>query len=92
MPYIGKQSRERLKPLTDAIKNEYFNNPAELNYLVAMITDHYLDQTHTKISYQRYNDVIGALEANKLELYRRSVSDYEDKKIKENGDLNEWIL
>jgi len=33
--------------------------------------------------------VIGALEACKLEFYRRAVVPYEDKKIKENGDVYE---
>jgi hypothetical protein len=34
-----------------------------------------------------YNDVIGALECCKLELYRRMVAPYENTKIKENGDV-----
>jgi len=33
------------------------------------------------------NDAIGALEGAKLELYRRVISKYEDKKIMENGDV-----
>ena len=40
-----------------------------------------------KINYQRMNDVIGAIEAAKLELYRRIVSPYEDEKIESNGDI-----
>jgi hypothetical protein len=33
------------------------------------------------------NDIIGALEACKLEFYRRLVSHYEDIKIRSNGDV-----
>ena len=39
------------------------------------------------VSYSSFNDVIGALEACKLEFYRRVVSPYEDNKIIENGDV-----
>lgn len=38
-------------------------------------------------SYQTYNDIMGALEGAKLELYRRKIGIYEDKKIEENGDV-----
>jgi hypothetical protein len=37
--------------------------------------------------YADYNAVIGALEACKLEFYRRVVSLYEDKKKEINGDV-----
>lgn len=38
-------------------------------------------------SYQTYNDMLGALECAKLELYRRKISPYEDTKIELNGDV-----
>jgi len=38
-------------------------------------------------SYQTINDIIGALEGAKMEFYRRVVVPYEDKKIKDNGDV-----
>ena len=37
--------------------------------------------------YQTFNDVTGALENAKLEIYRRMVAPYEDEKIVENGDV-----
>lgn len=39
------------------------------------------------MSYKTYRDFIGELEAAKLEIYRRQIAPYEDKKIKENGDV-----
>jgi len=39
------------------------------------------------ISYQTFNDIIGALEGAKLEFYRRVVVRYEEEKIKANGDV-----
>jgi hypothetical protein len=40
-----------------------------------------------KPSYYNYNRAIGVLESIKLEYYRREVAAYENKKIKENGDI-----
>jgi len=37
--------------------------------------------------YADYAAFLGELEAAKLEIYRRQVAPYEDKKIKENGDV-----
>ena len=38
-------------------------------------------------NYQAINDIVGAVEGAKLEFVRRIVNPYEDKKIKENGDV-----
>lgn len=59
-------------------------NAGVLNYMFTAMALVYIDRDE---SYQAYNDVIGALEAAKLELYRRRVAPYEDKKIEENGDV-----
>ena len=81
MPYIDAKKRKELmaSPLPDPA------TPGELNYVICMLAMKYLDKTTR--SYQHYNDVIGVLECAKLEMYRRLVSPYEDKKIKENGDV-----
>jgi hypothetical protein len=39
-----------------------------------------------KPNYQRFNDVLGALEGAKLEMARRKLYEYENIKIAENGD------
>ena len=49
-----------------------------LNYAIHQIIAEYISQN--KESYQTYNDIIGALECAKMELYRRLISEYEDKK------------
>ena len=56
-----------------------------LNYILTTTCLYYLKTKGE--SYQTYNDIIGALECCKLELYRRKISPYEDIKIKENGDV-----
>lgn len=81
MPYIDKMRRQVLKYMRD-------NPPAnagELNFLITELVWEYICLKGKK--YQHFNDVIGALEGAKLELYRRQIAPYEDKKIEENGDV-----
>jgi hypothetical protein len=49
-----------------------------------MLIKEYLGETP---NYQRFNDVLGALEGAKLEMVRRRLNDYEDSKIAQNGDV-----
>lgn len=59
--------------------------PGELNY---KITKTCIDYARSKgTSYTTYNEIIGALECAKMEMYRRAVAPYEDTKITENGDV-----
>lgn len=79
MPYIKTDERIALDGFRDP------STPGELNYLFTKIVFQYLENKGW--SYQTFNDAIGALEGAKLELYRRQVAPYEDKKIEENGDV-----
>ncbi len=82
MPYIKQIFREKLEAGTLLIGPGLV--AGELNYLITELIKKYLGSNP---NYQRYNDVIGALESAKLELYRRKISPYEDTKIDENGDI-----
>ena len=79
MPYIPENERQAIKddcvPVT----------AGQLNYKIHLLLEEYVNTNGE--SYQTYNDILGALEGVKLELYRRRVSSYEDKKIAENGDI-----
>lgn len=80
MPYVTKEERELL--LRDLIGAE---SAGQLNYLFTSEIQSYIQ---TKgLSYQTLNDIIGALEGAKLELYRRVAANYEDRKRNENGDV-----
>ena len=57
-----------------------------LNYLITRLCLMYLGKDY---NYAMINSAIGALECAKQELYRRIAIPYEDKKIKENGDVYE---
>lgn len=82
IPYIKKY--DRLK-IDSALKFFEPLNEGELNYTITMLCKKYIED-HGE-SYKNYNALIGVLECAKLELYRRKVSNYEDIKIMENGDL-----
>lgn len=81
MPYIKQDDRTELEPHS----GRHPLNAGELNYQFTTLAINYLDYHGT--SYAYINDVIGALEAAKLELYRRLVVPYEDEKIEVNGDV-----
>lgn len=87
MPYIKQEDRQKYeKSLSDLSALLDANTTAgDLNYLVTRLAHAYAKSHGT--SYRTFNDVVGALEGAKLELYRRGVAPYEDKKIIENGDV-----
>lgn len=84
MPYVDQDARKNLN--VGAVPTK----AGELNYVVTKACLRYLrnfERPGRKLSYQDFNDVIGALECAKLEIYRRMVSPYEDGKKTENGDV-----
>lgn len=90
MPYITEVMRKVLnrgpvheQPFTDS--GELPHNAGELNYVFTRISLDYIKRFGE--NYQHWNDVIGALEGAKLELYRRYIAPYEDQKIQQNGDI-----
>lgn len=84
MPYITKTDRHILKDRW-AEDRGTARTAGELNYLLSQIINAYMRDKGK--SYQTMNDIIGVLEALKMEFYRRIVADYEDMKMAENGDV-----
>ena len=90
MPYIKKDAREKweriindtiflLKDLpTDTVDGE-------LNYFITSL----ILNTYNK-RYFDYNRAMGMLECCKQELYRHIIGPYEDIKIKENGNCENF--
>jgi hypothetical protein len=86
MPYIKQTDRDELE--RDGALSTRPQDAGELNYCFTKLIVDYLDDSDTGfVSYEKYNEIIGALECCKLELYRRLVAQYEDIKMKENGDV-----
>jgi hypothetical protein len=86
MPYIPKLAR---KIIDEIVNDAHFSVAANgsLNYFLVklMLVRRKLEGE----SYTFYKNYLGELEAAKLEIYRRYVAPYEDKKMKENGDVKE---
>ena len=79
MPYIQNERKASL----DLGNN--IENPGELNYILSLVLIEYLN-SHG-LSYNTLNDISGAMTESLAEFRRRIVLPYEDKKIKENGDI-----
>lgn len=79
MPYIKQSRRQSLA------RGGIFLSPGDLNYRITLVILAYLGEKG--LWYQTINDILGALEGAKLEFYRRVVVDYEQGKLKENGDV-----
>ncbi len=69
--------------------------PGVMNYLTTSLIKRSYTQaleveTHpnkANLTYGDHNEIVGILECAKMEFYRRMTAPYEDKKIKENGDV-----
>lgn len=84
MPYVDQEARKQLN--VGAVPRK----AGELNYVITKACLRYLRNIEgpgRKLGYQDFNDVIGALECAKMEIYRRMISPYEDVKKTENGDV-----
>ena len=88
MPYIKQDERT---PFFKSLENlPEFNSAGHLNYYLTKVVHKYLDDRRGEnysANYQAMNDVMGALEGCKLELYRQKIAPYEDIKIAENGNV-----
>lgn len=84
MPYIKPINRVLFE--ADAAKlGGLASTPGDLNYIITVMVHEYIKKRG--LSYTNVNEVVGALECCKLELYRRVATPYEEKKIIENGDV-----
>ena len=81
MPYITRKYRESLERLYQSFSSHSLK-PAEINYLLFRFCLENIEP-----SYENYAKFIGMLETCKLEIYRRQVATHENKKIRENGDI-----
>lgn len=61
------------------------NTPSgDVNYIITEIIKKAIGKN---TRYERVNSVMGTLFCAALEFYRRKAAPYEDKKVKENGDV-----
>ena len=86
MPYISQINRGKFDSSIVDLSNK-IETDGELNYCISKLTHEILIKKG--LSYQNINSIIGALECAKLEFNRIVVGRYEDKKIKENGNISD---
>ena len=88
MPYIAQHARKQLDPsieeLASKIRDRVDGESRDgwLNYAITKLLLALYEESYTE-----YNAAIGVLECAKNEFYRRAVEPYEDRKIKQNGDV-----
>lgn len=87
MPYIKQERRSELdKDNQLEMIGLGCQSEGDLNFVLTSICKGYLEQVPNK-SYARYNQVMGVLLCCALELYRKPVANYEEKKEEENGSV-----
>lgn len=79
MPFITQKRRHEL--INDA------ENAGELNYLITVIIHDYIRRIGLR--YETLNEAIGVLECTKASLIQTVLTPYENKKMKENGNISE---
>ncbi len=79
MPYIKFEDQARIE------SGERPKTPGELNYLLSSVALKYW--VNSPENYAAINDILGAFEGAKQEFYRRIAVPYENKKIRDNGDI-----
>ncbi len=84
MPYIKKEGRERIEPQVNVLSTNLYTK-GDMNYAITKLLHNYIEKMGLR--YDTLNDAIGIIECVKQELYRRVIADYENLKIKENGDI-----
>lgn len=87
MPYVKPEVRTILDPhLMEAAGR--INSVGDLNYAMTALAVEYL-RRHGPVNYELINAVSGVFSCAGQEFYRRAAVPYEDRKIKENGDVYE---
>jgi len=81
MPYIKNKMIRNIFNKIIYMHRALFKQTGNLNYFLFKLAQ------ETCLNYADYRNFIGELEASKLEIYRRQIAPYEDKKVEENGDV-----
>lgn len=79
MPYVNQNARIAL--------NRASGEPVNVGELTYVLYRECLRYLGREPRYADFAEVLGALEATKLELYRRQIAPYEDGKLDLNGDV-----
>jgi hypothetical protein len=93
MPYIAAADRPAYDALIDRLaaelrRQDHAKRKGHANYVITrLLRGAFGVDSPEGESYSSYADLIGTLEAAKLETYRRWVAAYEDRAIARHGDV-----
>jgi hypothetical protein len=82
MPYIKQNERALMDEIVDLMAEIGVKANGDLNYLLYKYC-----KENVEPGYNNYKNFIGELRQCAVEIERRILAEYEDKKIKENGDV-----
>ena len=82
MPYIKKESRPDMDKIVELMKDIGVKANGDLNYILYKYCKESINP-----SYNNLKNFIGELHECTHEIRRRLLSNYEDLKIEENGDV-----
>lgn len=88
MPYIEDLMKRMRLDLAAEIALKNIQDAGDLNYAITTLLLKFTKRTGKK--YLTIVIVMGTLLCVALEFYRRLAAPYEDKKIQENGDVNDY--
>lgn len=83
MPYIRKEERD--SPIIKAIEGVCPATAGQLGYCIAKLIDNFL--IYQNVSFETFAKVKGTIDLVVDDWERRFVSEYEEGKLKENGDV-----
>ena len=90
MPYINRTDRAKYQKVLAELASLVPSDPKEragnMNYVISLLIHKVYGGS---MRYADHNEVLGVLSGVSQEFYRRFTAPYEDKKIKEQGDLTE---
>lgn len=90
MPYLTQEARAQLDDHINGLLQALLESPegsipGGLNYAICRVADGVIAAKGE--SYSQYNNLLGSVEAAKLEIYRRMVAPYENAKSYQNGEV-----
>jgi hypothetical protein len=90
MPYIPRKDRpqyqEAVQAIAKLIPQDRNLRPGHMNYVLSLLIEKVYGR---EMRYADHNEVMGLLTCVAEEFYRRKSAPYEDKKVKDEGDLHE---
>ena len=88
MPYIEQIERPEFSPVAHGTPSAITSG--QLNYQICELVINFLEARqllNRQTRYTDYNEAIGAIECAKQEIYRKLIVPYEERKIRESGDV-----